>query len=229
MGEFMKLQDVKKDYELIVSLGSSCAPAINLKRYGLRKFSMPLDWMISYSLADVNRLLKNEFRNFMDFRNLHPLDETHFLLDDGDPVYLDHSRNNLSPSYFIRDSLYNIISAHDFPIITGQGWSASYPAYRLKLEYRIGRFWNSLLSSDDSLFVRWFASAEQVLELHMILSKLLNNKKFTILILNPIPGLSATREAEWGIGNVCVLEVPGDMNDYANWDYILQGISLNHS
>lgn len=78
MGEFMKLQDVKKDYGLIVSLGSSCAPAINLKRYGLRKFSMPLDWMISYSLADVNRLLKNEFKNFMDFRNLHPLDETHF-------------------------------------------------------------------------------------------------------------------------------------------------------
>jgi hypothetical protein len=222
----MKIQEVKKDYGLIVSLGSSCAPAINLKRYGLRKISMPLDWMISFSLADVNRLLKEEFKNFMDFRNLHKLDETHFYLDDGDPVYLDNTRSNLSKSYFIRDSLYNIISAHDFPIVEGQDWSTAYPAYRLKLDYRIERFRNSLLSSSDTLFVRWFASYEQVVELRMILSKMLKNKKFTILVLNPIPDLSSIREVEWGMENVCVLEVSSDMNDYANWDYVLSDISL---
>lgn len=57
----------------------SCAPAINLQRNSLRKFSMPLDWMVSYSLADVNRLYKNRFQNFMELINLQILDETHFF------------------------------------------------------------------------------------------------------------------------------------------------------
>ncbi|WNS45403.1 DUF1796 family putative cysteine peptidase [Paenibacillus sp. MMS20-IR301] len=222
----MKLLEVKQGYRLIVSLGFSCAPAINLKRYGLRKFSMPLDWMISYSLTDVNRLLRSRFQQFMEFRNLHKLDETDFLLDDGDPVYLDNLRSDLSHAYFIKDASYNIISVHDFPVIPGQDWTAGYPAYRLKLERRTRRFWSQLMSSSDTLFVRWFADADQVRELQLILTALLKNKNFTILILNPVPGLSTTREVEWGIQNVCVLEVSPDLNDYANWDYILQGISL---
>lgn len=40
---------------------------------------MPLDWMVSYSLADVNRLYKNRFQNFMELINLQILDETHFF------------------------------------------------------------------------------------------------------------------------------------------------------
>lgn len=75
----MNLQDVKKNYDLIVSLGMSCAPAINMQRNNLRTFSMPLDWMISYSLTDVNRLYKNRFQNFMELTNLQMLEETHFF------------------------------------------------------------------------------------------------------------------------------------------------------
>ncbi|WP_445739193.1 DUF1796 family putative cysteine peptidase [Paenibacillus sp. FSL F4-0236] len=45
----------------------------------LRTFSMPLDWMISYSLTDVNRLYKNRFQNFMELTNLQMLEETHFF------------------------------------------------------------------------------------------------------------------------------------------------------
>lgn len=112
----MNLQDVKKSYDLIVSLGMSCAPAINMQRNNLRTFSMPLDWMISYSLTDVNRLYKNRFQNFMELTNLQMLKETHFFLEDGVPAYPNGNKNALVKSYFIQDTCYNIISVHDFPI-----------------------------------------------------------------------------------------------------------------
>ncbi|KUP24634.1 DUF1796 family putative cysteine peptidase [Paenibacillus sp. DMB5] len=222
----MNLQDIKIEYDLIVSLGSSCAPAINLRRYGLRKFSMPLDWMISASLSDVTRLIKSRFNRFMAFENLSRLDETHFYLNDGNPVYDNPDGQSLSKSYFIRDSEYNIISAHDFPIIPNVDWRSFYPAYRQKLDRRITRFWANLVQSTSSLFIRWSAGYEEVYELRDILSTLLRGRSYTILILNPAEHLTVTRELPWGMEHVCALEVPGDMNDYTNWDFILNGIRL---
>ncbi|WIV19870.1 DUF1796 family putative cysteine peptidase [Paenibacillus polygoni] len=130
MGDSMNLQDVKKSYELIVSLGMSCAPAINLQRTSLRKFSMPLDWMISYSLTEVNKLYKNKFQNFMKLENLTLLEETHYYLKDGLPAFSADNDNTLVKSYFVRDTLYNIISVHDFPVLSNQHWSVSYPPFK---------------------------------------------------------------------------------------------------
>ncbi|AIQ46732.1 hypothetical protein R70723_13270 [Paenibacillus sp. FSL R7-0273] len=222
----MNLQEIQKEYDLIISLGSSCSPAINMRRYGLRRFAMPLDWMISSSLGDVNRLLSSRFNRFMALENLSRLEETHFFLNDGNPVYDDPARGSLSQSHFIRDSMYNIISAHDFPLIPNVDWRAFYPAYRQKLDRRITRFWASLMASSSILFIRWSASYEQVYELREIVSVLLGGKSFTILILNPSEHLPVSRELPWGMEHVCALEVPNDMNDYANWDYILSGIRL---
>jgi hypothetical protein len=214
----MKLQDVKKSYDLIVSLGMSCAPPINLRRSSLRRFSMPLDWMISYSLTDVNRLYKNKFQNFMEFTNLEILQKTHYFLEDGSPVYPNENGSTKVKAYFIRNTLYNIISVHDFPIILGKHWSTDYPSYKMKLDLRIKRFWDTLMISNHILFVRWASSYEQALELQSTLSDLLQPNEFTVLILNPILELKSVQETNWEIDNVCVLEVPSDMNDYESWN-----------
>jgi len=224
----MKLQDVRIRYDLIVSLGMSCAPAINMQRSNLRTFSMPLDWMISYSLTDVNRLYRNRFQNFMELTNLQMLDETHFFLEDGVPAYPNGNKNALVKSYFIRDILYNIISVHDFPITLGKHWSTTYPSYKAKLDLRIKRFWDKLLSSKKTLFIRWFATYEQAVELQAILSDILTPNEFTVLILNPVSELTSVREVNWNINNICVLEFPVDMNDYDSWDYTLKDIQLTN-
>lgn len=229
MGESMKLQAVKKSYDLIVSLGMSCAPAINLQRNSLRKFSMPLDWMVSYSLADVNRLYKYRFQNFMELINLQILDETHFFLEDGLPVYPNGNKNALVKSYFIQDTLYNIISVHDFPIHQGKHWSITYPSYKANLELRINRFWDKLIHSKKTLFIRWSASYEQAVELQSILSDLLKPNEFIILILIPVRESTSVQELNWNINDICVLEVPEDMNDYDSWDYILKDIHVTNN
>ncbi|WP_258833483.1 papain-like cysteine peptidase [Peribacillus frigoritolerans] len=59
----LKLQDIKGSYDVIISLGSWCGPSLILRR-----FSFPLDWVVSNSLPDVSRILKNRFVGFMDLR-----------------------------------------------------------------------------------------------------------------------------------------------------------------
>lgn len=66
----MNLKEIKGSYDVIASLGSACNPAMELKRLNLRTFSGPLDWSVSLSLSDVNRLLKNKFSNFMELENM---------------------------------------------------------------------------------------------------------------------------------------------------------------
>ncbi|WP_082650967.1 DUF1796 family putative cysteine peptidase [Paenibacillus etheri] len=73
-------------------------------------------------------------------------------------------------SYYIRDTFYNIISVHDFPVTLGKDWSTTYPSYKAKLDLRI---WDKLLSSKKILFIRWFATYEQAVELQAILSDIL--------------------------------------------------------
>lgn len=38
-GDYMKLIDIQKPYNMIISLGSECGPALHLRRHHLRKTS----------------------------------------------------------------------------------------------------------------------------------------------------------------------------------------------
>ncbi|MGG4106272.1 DUF1796 family putative cysteine peptidase [Paenibacillus lautus] len=68
---------------LIISLGSWCGPSINLRERQLRRFSFPLDWMISSSISDVTRLLSNRFIGFMELGHMRKVEGTSALLEDG--------------------------------------------------------------------------------------------------------------------------------------------------
>ena len=51
-------------YDLFMSVGIDCRPAIQLKRAGLRKKSFPLDWQMRYSLDTVIHLFQTKFEDF---------------------------------------------------------------------------------------------------------------------------------------------------------------------
>lgn len=219
----MNLQDIKGSYDAIVSLGSICWPAIHLKRHNLRRFSSPLDWVLSASLSDVNRLLKNKFNGFMELENMHLMDAdatVFFIKDNGATLP--------TKTHLIRDAYYNIVSAHDFPILQNKDWTVSYSSYKRKLNYRINRFLKKLTSSQSVLFVRWASNHDQydqVVELQSILSGITKGK-FNILILHPVEGLQNISEMNLGIDGVCSVQVPSDFTSNSTWDYILNGITL---
>jgi hypothetical protein len=224
----LNLRDIKGSYDVIVSLGSACNPAMNLRRHNLRSFSGPLDWKVSISLSDVSRLLKNKFDGFMELKNMCLLDETQYLLDDdGVSILSDDGSNRQVKTYFVKDTYYNIISMHDFPILPNQHWTVTYPSFKEKLNYRINRFLEKIINSPSVLFVRWAGSYNQTVELKSVLSEIIKGQ-FTILILYPVDGLQNISDMRWGIDRVCTVGVPNLPFDNSTWDYVLKGITLTN-
>jgi len=216
----LNLQEIKGSYDVIVSLGSACNPALQLRRHNLRTFSGPLDWSVSLSLSDVSRLLKNKFDGFMELKNMCLIDGSAYVLDEGVNI-------QSTKSYFVKDTHYNILSVHDFPIIPNQDWTTTYPSYKEKLNHRIDRFLEKITNSQSVLFVRWAASYDQAVELQSVLSQLVKGQ-FNILILHPIEGSQGISTMNWGINRVCSVKVPNDPNNNETWDYVLNGVTLTN-
>lgn len=214
----MNLQEIKGSYDVIVSLGSACNPALQLRRHNLRTFSGPLDWSVSLSLSDVSRLLKNKFDGFMELKNMCLIDGSDYVLDEG--INIESTK-----SYFVKDTHYNILSVHDFPIIPNQDWTTTYPSYKEKLNHRIDRFLEKIRTSQSVLFVRWAASYEQAVELQSVLSQIVKGQ-FNILILHPVEGSQGISTMNWRINRVCSVKVPNDPNNNETWDYVLNGVTL---
>ena len=76
--------------DFVISAGAACRPAYYTRLLGMRKFSSPCDWMMSYSLADFLDVLRSEARNM--FKN----------------AYIDHKCR------WVVDKDNGMISMHDF-------------------------------------------------------------------------------------------------------------------
>lgn len=223
----MKLNNIKRSYNIVVSLGCNCSTATHLKRNDLRRFSMPLDWMKSPSLSDVIRLLKNKFNGFMEFNNLILLGRSAHTVEG-----IEHDeevRPNSIATFLVANKTYNIYFFHDFIVIPNHDWSVTYPVVKDKYNRRINRFLNKIKNSESVLFVRQRATIDETIELQSVLSQLTNGK-FNLLIVNL--GLSSVIiEQDWGIPNVCSVEIPElngeDVGIHSAWDYILSGITID--
>jgi hypothetical protein len=216
----MYLQQIKGSYDEIVSLGSACNTAMKLRQHNLRRFSGPLDWKVSGALSDVNRLLKNKFKGFMELENMRLMEGSGYGLDNG--VDLQPAK-----SHIVNDTHYNIISFHDFPVLPNQDWAATYPAFKNKLHYRIDRFLEKITTSQSILFVRWAGSYEQAVELYSVLSGMVKGQ-FKILILVPVEGFQGVKDLNWNLNQVCAVTVPNLPYDDSTWNYVLNGITLTN-
>lgn len=222
----LNLRNTKRSYDVVVSLGSWCGVADELKRHNLRRFSGPFDWVASPSLSDINRLLKNRFEGFMDMANMEVVHHSNFIVNNNDDLEITANRQ----TYVIQDTKYNIASWHDFPVIPNQDWTATYPAYKEKLNRRINRFLEKINSSRFTLFVRCNASESEAAELQSVLSGLTKGR-FHILIVNPVEGLQEVREKNWALDRVACVEIPFVQSDQTqwrqqDWDYILKGVRV---
>ncbi|MGQ3377731.1 DUF1796 family putative cysteine peptidase [Priestia endophytica] len=229
----LNLQDIKGSYDAVFSLGSACNPALQFQRLNLKRFtSSPLDWSYSPYLSDVNRLLKNNFKGFMELKNMRVVN------DKGDSIYANYANDGAiivphkgihAPlkSYVIQDTLYNIFSAHDFPIIVNQSWLVTYPSFKKTLNYRIYRFLEKVKNSQSVLFVRWVANYHEAVELQSTLSQMTKGC-FNVLILNPVEDLQEISEVNWELERVCAVNVPDDPNSNSTWDYVLNGVTLTN-
>ena len=199
-------------YDTIISLGSFCQIAYQLERKKLKNFSGPIDWMLSPSLSNVNRLLENRFKGFMDYQNLT----------------VEGSAN--IDTYIVKDNLYNIESYHDFAITKDQKNPLhNYSLYKNKLINQTNNFLEKCSSCESLLFIRMEAFPYEVIKLNSILKGVVK-KNYTILVIN-FSSNQKVNTSNWGIPNVCNAEIPNTLSTKwqgcdSSWDYVLEGISL---
>ncbi|TKH04756.1 peptidase [Peribacillus simplex] len=154
---------------------SACTPTLNLRRLGLRRFSLPLDWVYTESFAEVARLYKNQFKGYMELKNL--------TLVDGSGTYFDDDVDiNAVNTYLVRDNHYKVTSVHDFPILPDKEWFETYPDFKENSDKRIARFNETINNSDSILFVRWSTKSDQAYLFQQEMQDMLKEKEFTVLI-----------------------------------------------
>ncbi|MGG1642894.1 DUF1796 family putative cysteine peptidase [Paenibacillus sp. NRS-1782] len=207
----MRLAQLAGEYDAVFSLGQNCTPAIQLERNRLRPFAGVLDWMMSDTLSDVNRLLENRFAGFMDLPNLSVVGTSQL-------------------NYMVRDIDYNVISVHDFPQERNTSADlATYPEFREKIDRRIERFFAKTQKAQRSLFVRMLGTYAEVEELERILYGMMAHE-FRLLIVN-CSGVTELTELDWQLANVCAVEMPfADVWNYqsdSHWRTLFQGMSLS--
>lgn len=208
----MRLNELKGMYTAIFSLGFNCTPSIQLEGKQLRPFAGVLDWTVSHHLSDVNRLLSNRFSGYMEIPNLKMLD---FVPN--------------HPNYIVQDTYYNMVSCHDFPILPNStSYLSTYPEFKERINRRIARFLDKMMTSPKILFVRLQGSFEEASELQTVLSSLVVHD-FRVLLVN-YTKVASMVELDWPLEKVCAVELPEfDMyggNYDPNWDPLLEGIQF---
>ncbi|GIP29956.1 hypothetical protein J23TS9_50860 [Paenibacillus sp. J23TS9] len=207
----MRIADLKGTYDAIFSLGDLCLASMQLEKLDLRPYAGPLDWMATYNLADVNRLLRNHFANFMEYNNL---------------VVEKRISDQL---YLVRETNYDFLSNHDFFTHNNfPPYLAAYPEVKAKYDRRVQRFMEKMAYSRNILFIRTEGSFEHAQELQTVLSGLVAHD-FKVLLINhtAVPNVV---ETDWPLEKICSIQLPNDEkwdgNDHL-WTDIFNGIHLN--
>ncbi|MFP7492831.1 DUF1796 family putative cysteine peptidase [Terribacillus saccharophilus] len=201
---------IKGGYDAVFSLGDLCLGAIQLQKNNLRPFSGPLDWMGTPQLTKVKELFEKRFADFMLRENLRIIgkatEQMLLVLDQNNLVYSNHDFDT------VRNSLEQL---------------PMYPSVKEKLDRRVDRLWDKLLTARRILFVRTNASAEETAELAQVLRSVIAND-FRILVVNH-GAVSRIVEQNWQIDHVYSVELPDkeiwEGNDML-WKHLFQGVYL---
>ena len=211
----MNLQEMKGQYDAVFSLGHLCLSAIQLRKNNLRPFAGPIDWMTSHSLADVNRLLRNRFSDFMRPVNLRVLGYNSGEKEEGSTIY-------------VRDDYYGVESVHDFDADQNTlDDLMTYPEVMEKYNRRINRFLEQMSESNRILFVRTEGSLEEARELELVLSELVQHD-FSVLFVRHTDA-TGIDEIDWQLEKICAVELPDTEiweGNNALWSELFEGITL---
>jgi hypothetical protein len=117
------------DYDNIIPIGSNCRVGLAMKELGIRKMSLPFDWMLT-TMKSINEIIKNDFE---DFYNEDVCTIENFKMKNGYHQYVLNRKYNL-----------NITHENSFKKQSLQ-----------KYERRINRFYEIINKKDNKvLFVR---------------------------------------------------------------------------
>ena len=200
---------------LCISLGNSCAGALNLRNLGIRHVAFPFDWIVSPFEAIYN-VLNDDFRYFLD--DLRPRPDQGGLIDHYGFHFTHDWPNNHSPQV----QIYNEDLLPNGTIFGS--WKDAIPAVKQKYQRRIDRFRHACTSGEKIFFIRF---EEYDLERHKELATLLRDvielrypkANFELLLFSTNPKNSTP----WNMTRVKNFYVP-DWNNPGLWAATLRQV-----
>lgn len=132
---------MKKQYDIIYSMGRDCACSMFMKQANLRACSGPFDWLTNADFQTRIDLILNDFTNFMNKDDVIPLAKDPNMQNDDSCDYYQNIRNHF---YYY----------HDFP--TKVAFEKSFPSVYEKYQRRIKRFYDNINKSERVLLI-WFS------------------------------------------------------------------------
>lgn len=136
---------MKKNYDIVYSLGGDCTCARYMLKYHLRSYASPFDWLAFVDFVPRMKLIENDFKNFMNIEDLKFI-QRKTGLDYLNPKIID-----------FEDTRNGFHFYHDFP--KGQTLEESYPVVKEKYNRSIKRFLNLLETADKPLLI-WLSHYE---------------------------------------------------------------------
>lgn len=200
----------KRTYDFVISLGSACQTAYQIKRHGLRQNSGPFDWVI-IPCASLTEVLRQDFETFCSLPDLRIVDEK-------------------NGHYTVEDSRYRIRSMHDFHVRESGGdvW-ADYPAFREKMDRRISVFRRQLETAWSILFVQCGATKLESIALFEVLKAKRPGRRTELLVVSDLDEF----DEDWQIPGITSrrIRMPrsaegGWKGDGKDWHAALKGIAL---
>lgn len=208
---------MKKEYDLIVSLGENCMVAHNLRYRKMRPFSLPFDWVYMEDDKTLRYLIEgfnDKFANLLLRKNIRKItgNDAHKI------IYKDDYSGYCFPNHFEEETLTD----------------NEYEKVYNKLRMRINRLFDYLEKSNSILFILAGTISfekKDILELKKVLSQLYPAKEidFRIMIFD-----SDSNEEESLDANINIYKYkrPTNLYDFAMTNYeweFLDNIKLSHS
>lgn len=132
---------MKKNYDMIASLGGNCAAASQLRMRGLRLYSLPFDWLYMKDSQTIEWIADNfsrKFDNLMLQENLVPIPEQD--LHGGGTAPFGY-KDTISGYGFI----HHFFGPKDNP--------AAFNSVKAKMSRRVARFFSKLEEAESILFI----------------------------------------------------------------------------
>lgn len=129
---FCRFQKDAIKADIFISLGQACKPALHLRNYGLRKLSLPLDWMMCYDLDEAYRCFEVGFSDFFE------------------KCYEEESKS-AKERYVVSMSNAGMVSIHAFP--KSIPLNQYMPTFRKTMQRRFDRLKSKILACDCVAFV----------------------------------------------------------------------------
>lgn len=144
----------KKIFDIIYSIGDSCAVALYLKQFCTRATSGPFDWIGNGTFKERTNTICNHFDGFLDYDSMAEITSGKYYISNGKHT---HER------FICQQSGYAFI--HDFEL--NQPLEVSFPSVKEKYSRRINRMLQALKTKKCLLV--WFSmehqtSDEEILE-----------------------------------------------------------------